>query len=158
MAFYVSALARAVPHHPPLTRSDRYSPQRSGRISSPVLFGYSGSVGKYVPVAFEACYAALTPVSQYDNYSFLLFLVVLVAVFCLSTISCPFVSRFDSLCLVLLGEIGRGLRPRREHGHRDGYHQRQEHPEKAVLYHRHRLDSHCGHRHRHLRHDKLVGV
>lgn len=50
------------------------------------------------------------------------------------------------------GEIGRGLRPRREHGHRNGHHQREEYPQKAMLSPRHRLGSPCGRRHRRLRH------
>lgn len=59
--------------------------------------------------------------------------------------------------LAFIGEIGRRLRPRREHGHRAGHHQRQEHPEKAVLSHRHRVDSHYCHRHRRLRHVWQIG-
>lgn len=63
-----------------------------------------------------------------------------------------------SIPCALPGEIGRRLRPRREHGHRDGYHQRQEHPEKAVLSPCHRLGSPCDHRHRRRRHDGELGV
>lgn len=169
------ALARVVPPRPPLTRSGGCSPQYTTLLNTQdvsskqfqLLFSDARQCGVITVEARPATGASPLSLSlqshQYHMCSFalssgitLFFLVVLVAVFC---IFCTILAAL--LCRVwfpvLVGEIGRRLRSRRQHGHRAGHHQRQEHPEKAVLSHRHRVDSPCGHRHRRLRHDEQVG-